>query len=90
MLKLNTKVRIKNPWFWIGVVSVIIAAMGIEPEMFTSWAIVWEAIVDLFTNPFRLFTVAIAVLGIFIDPTTAGASDSEQAMTYTSPKKEDK
>lgn len=86
-MKLNLKVRIKNPWFWVGIGAVILSAMGVDPSMFTSWGLVWDAIVDLFTNPFLLFTVAIAVLSVFIDPTTAGVSDSDQAMTYIKPKK---
>lgn len=86
-MKLNLKVRIKNPWFWVGIGSIILSAMGVSPSMFTSWGLVWEAIVDLFTNPFLLFTVVLAVLAVFIDPTTAGVSDSEQAMEYTKPKK---
>lgn len=86
-MKINIRVRMKNPWFWIGIISVVLAAMGVEPEMFTSWGTVWSYICDLFTNPFRLGTVVVAVLGIFVDPTTAGVSDSEQAMTYTAPKK---
>lgn len=86
-MKLNLKVRIRNPWFWIGIGSIILASMGIDPSMFTSWALVWEAVVDLFTNPFQLFTVAFAVLAVFVDPTTSGFSDSDQAMTYPKPKK---
>ena len=86
-MKLNLKVRIKNPWFWVGIGAIILSAMGVDPSMFTSWSLVWIAIVDLFTNPFQLFTVVLAVLAVFIDPTTAGVSDSEQAMSYTAPKK---
>ena len=86
-MKINWKVRIKNPWFWIGIGAIILSAMGIDPAMFTSWGMIWEAIVDLFTNPFQLFTVAFAVLSVFIDPTTAGIGDSDQAMTYLKPKK---
>jgi phi LC3 family holin len=37
-------------------------------------------------NPFMLGSVALAILGVFIDPTTKGVSDSKQAMTYTAPK----
>lgn len=86
-MKLNLKVRIKNPWFWIGVGAIALSAVGIDPTMFTSWDLVWQAVVDLVTNPFQLFTVAFAVLAVFIDPTTAGVSDSALAMTYTKPKK---
>jgi phi LC3 family holin len=84
-MKVNIKVRMKNPWFWVGLLGVIFAAMGVEPAMLTSWALVWESIVDLVTNPFMLFSVAFAVLGIFVDPTTAGVGDSDLAMTYTKP-----
>ena len=86
-MKLNLKVRIKNPWFWVGIGAIILSAMGVDPSMFTSWGLVWDAIVDLFTNPFQLVSVALAVLAVFIDPTTAGVGDSEQAMTYIKPKK---
>lgn len=87
-MKLNLKVRMKNPWFWVGVVSIVISAMGVAPEMFTSWDIVWKSVVDLFTNPFQLGAVALALLGVFVDPTTAGISDSARAMSYTAPRKD--
>ena len=37
-------------------------------------------------NPVQLVTVVLAVLAVIIDPTTAGISDSAQAMTYDKPK----
>lgn len=84
-MKLNLKVRAKNPWFWIGIGAVILSAMGVDPKMFTSWSAVWDAVVALFTNPFKLATVALAVFGVVVDHTTKGASDSERAMKYTVP-----
>lgn len=86
-MKLNLTVRRKNPWFWIGLGGLILAAMGVSPEMFTSWDVVWNTIVELFMNPFKLGCVALAVLGVFIDPTTAGIGDSSLAMTYNKPNK---
>ena len=87
-MKMNLKVRIKNPYFWVGVIGVILTAMGINPEMLTSWGAVWEAIVNLVQNPFMIGSVIIALLGIFVDPTTAGIGDSSQALTYPKPKKD--
>lgn len=87
-MKINIPVRLKNPWFWIGLIGTILAAMGVNVEMFTTWAAVWDAIVTLFTNPFQLGCVILAVLGVFVDPTTNGLKDSTQALGYTSPKKE--
>lgn len=85
-MKMNLKVRVKNPYFWIGLGGVILTAMGISADMLTSWTAVWDALVNLVSNPFMLGSVAIAVLGVVLDPTTAGIGDSEQAMTYSKPK----
>ena len=87
-MKMNFPVRFKNPWFWVGLGVVILSAMGVSPEMFTSWGAVWDAIVNLFGNPFMLVSVVLAILGVFVDPTTAGISDSKRAMSYKSPAKE--
>ena len=87
-MKINIPVRFKNPWFWVGLCGTILTAMGVSPEMFTSWGAVWEAAVNLFENPFMLVSVILAVLGVFVDPTTSGISDSKRAMSYKSPVKE--
>jgi phi LC3 family holin len=88
IMKMNLKVRLKSPWFWIGLLGVVLTAMGVSPETLTSWSAVYVAIQDLISNPFMLGSVIVAVLGVFIDPTTAGIGDSEQALTYDKPKKE--
>jgi phi LC3 family holin len=87
-MKINIPVRFKNPWFWVGLCGTVLTAMGVSPEMFTSWGAVWEAVANLFSNPFMLVSVVLAVLGVFVDPTTAGIGDSNRAMTYKSPVKE--
>ena len=87
-MKINIPVRFKNPWFWVGLCGTILTAMGVSPEMFTSWGAVWEAVVNLFNNPFMLVSVVLAVLGVFVDPTTAGIGDSQRALTYSKPNKE--
>lgn len=89
-MKINWTVRLKNPWFWVSLVGVILTAMGASAETFTSWRHVWEAVVELVKNPYLLGSVAMAVLGVFIDPTTKGVCDSAQAMTYDKPKEDEK
>lgn len=86
-MNMNIKVRVRNPWFWVGVVSVAITAIGVDPQTFTSWAAVWEDIKAVLSNPVQLVTMCLAVLSVFIDPTTAGITDSKTALTYTAPKK---
>lgn len=87
-MKLNLPVRMQNVWFWVGLGGIILTAMDVSPEMFTNWAMVWQEVVDLFSNPFQLGCVIFAVLGVFVDPTTAGIGDSTRALSYTKPNKE--
>ena len=87
-MKINFLVRAKNPWFWVGLFGTILAAMGVSPEMFTSWGAVLDAIRSLCSNPFQIGCVVLAVLGVFVDPTTDGIGDSTRALTYNTPNKE--
>lgn len=87
-LRMNIPVRLQNWAFWLGLCATILAAMNVSPEMFTSWELLWAEIVALFSNPFRLGCVVVAVIGVFTDPTTAGIGDSSRALTYTAPNKE--
>ena len=87
-MKINIPVRLKNPWFWVSLGGIVLTAMGVDAEMFTSWGVVKEQAVALVSNPFMLVSVALAVLGVFIDPTTAGVGDSKQALEYTESRKE--
>ena len=86
-MKVNVPVRFKNPWFWVGVVSVAITAIGVDPMTFTSWEAVWVGVTNVLGNPVQLVTMCLAILSVFVDPTTAGITDSETALTYTAPKK---
>ena len=87
-MKINIPVRLKNPWFWIGLVSIALTAIGIDPLMFTSWSAVWDAIKDVLANPVQLVTMILAILAVFVDPTTSGLTDSDLAMTYKKPKED--
>lgn len=88
-MKINIPVRMRNPWFWIGVVSVAITAIGVDPMSFTSWPAVWEGIKNVFSNPVQLCTMVLAILSVFVDPTTAGIGDSKAALGYDKPNKEE-
>lgn len=87
-LKINIPVRLRNWAFWVGLGATILAAMDVSPEMFTSWDILWQAIVDLINNPYRLGCVVLAIMGVLVDPTTSGIGDSARALTYKKPNKE--
>ena len=89
-MKVNVPVRFKNPWFWVGVASVAITAIGVDPQTFTSWSAVWMGIKAVLGNPVQLVAMCLAVLSVFIDSTTAGVGDSERALGYSAPSKEEK
>ena len=87
MRAVNIPVRLKNPWFWVGVISIAIASIGLDPTTMTTWGAVWAAALAVLHNPVQLVTVVLAVLAVFVDPTTAGLSDSARALSYKSPSK---
>jgi phi LC3 family holin len=85
---MNWKVRLRQPYFWVGLLGIILTAMGVNAETLTSWQAVYDAFISLISNPFMLGSVFMAVLGVFVDPTTSGVTDSKQALTYSTPKKD--
>ena len=92
-MKINWKVRMKNPVFWAqlatAIVLPILAYLGLQWSDMTSWAALGDILVQAVKNPVILVSVVVSVWGIVNDPTTAGLSDSKKAMGYQSPKKED-
>ena len=67
--------RVRNPYFWIGIIGVVLTAMGVNAETFTTWEAVADALLALIRNPYLLGSVAIAVLGVFVDPSSRGLKD---------------
>lgn len=87
-MKINWKVRVKNPYFWIGLLGIVLSAMGVSADMFTSWGVVVEQAKALISNPYMIGSVIMALLGAILDPTTAGITDSQRALEYNSPSQE--
>lgn len=88
MHAINIPVRLKNPWFWVGVVSIMVTAIGIDPTTMTTWDAVRCAALAVLHNPVQLVTAVLAVLAVFVDPTTAGLSDSARALGYKTPNRD--
>ena len=91
-MKINWKVRIKNPVFWaniaVSVILPVLAHMGMSWEDLTTWAALGGVLLGAVKNPVIVVAVVVSVWNALNDPTTAGFSDSAQALTYTAPKKE--
>lgn len=87
-MKINWKVRFKNPWFWIGLIALFLCVIGVNKSTITSWAILWDRLKEFVSNPYLIISAFIAVIGYIQDPTTAGIGDSRTALNYSCPKKE--
>lgn len=81
-MKINLKVRFKNPVFWLTVIPAavtfiytVLGAFGVVP------AISEEMIVNIITA----LISALTTLGVLVDPTTKGVGDSERALGYDKP-----
>lgn len=89
-MKINWKVRFKNPLFYAALVLAIVApigvSFGVNLDDLTSWPMVWEIAKKAILTPHLVITVFIAVVAFLIDPTTKGISDSPQALRYQKPK----
>lgn len=87
-MKLNWKVRIKNPYFWIGLIAMFLCAIGIDASTLTSWKTLLDALRDFISNPFLVGSVIVALITYVNDPTTAGLGDTKAALSYSKPRKE--
>ena len=84
---INWKVRIRNKQFWVSVipalalvVQAVAAVFGRAPD-FTRLVGRLVAVID------AVFAL-LAVLGIVVDPTTAGIGDSPRALGYREPRQD--
>jgi len=81
---INWKVRIRNKQFWISVIpAVALVAQAV--------AALFGFTIDLSTIVGKVLAVVdavfalLAILGVVVDPTTAGVGDSARAMSYEEP-----
>ena len=90
-MKINWKVRFNNPMFYVQLVlsifTPILTYLGLTATDLTTWAKLGEVLVQAISNPYVLTLVIVSVYNALIDPTTSGFGDSEQALTYETPKK---
>ena len=87
-MKINWLVRIKNKNFWIAVIPALLLLIQVVGAVFGFTLDLGELGNKLLAVVNAVFGV-LAILGIVTDPTTKGISDSAQAMTYTTPKKDE-
>lgn len=84
-MKINWKVRIKNKVFWLALVPAVLLLIQVVAAVF-GYELHIEAIGDKLTAVINALFAVLAILGVVTDPTTAGVSDSKQAMEYEKPR----
>ena len=85
-MKINWKVRIKNKNFWITAIPAVLLLVQTILAVFGVSIDIGEIGNKLLVVVDAVFALLVGI-GVLIDPTTAGLSDSDQAMTYQTPKK---
>lgn len=82
-MNINWKLRLKNRATLVTLcVSVVTAAYCVLGALGIAPGVSQEAVMNLV----YAIVAILCALGIVVDPTTQGVSDSEQAMGYDSPK----
>lgn len=85
-MKLNWKVRFKNK-VWLGsFFSLVVGFIYSMLALFDVFPAVTQNIVVQLLNQVLTF---LGLIGVIVDPTTAGIEDSDRAMTYTEPYRDD-
>ena len=87
-MKINWTVRLKSKSFWLAIIPAVLLLIQVVAAVFGFTLDLGDLGNKLLAVVNAAFAV-LAILGIVVDPTTEGVSDSTQALTYTEPKKED-
>lgn len=86
-MTVNWLVRFKNKNFWLSLIPSAILLIQVVAAVFGYTLDLGDLGNKLLAVVNALFAV-LAVLGVVNDPTTAGLSDSNRAMTYEEPYKD--
>lgn len=82
---INWQVRFKNKNFWLSFIPAVLLLVQVIANAFGfnfDFGDLGNKLIAVINAVF----VVLSLLGVVTDPTTAGVSDSERALTYTRPK----
>ena len=84
-MNINWKIRFQNKTFLTGLISLgVVFIYDLLQLLEIAPAVTQSAVMQVAEG---ILTI-LGMLGVIADPTTAGLSDSKQALTYTSPKQD--
>ena len=87
-MKINLLVRLKNKAFWLSLIPALLLVVQTIASLF---GYNWDFVVlnQQITAIINAVFAVLAILGIVVDPTTAGFGDSQRALSYTKPNKDE-
>ena len=86
-MNINWQVRIRNKNFWLALIPALLLLVQVVAAPFGykwDFGVLNQQLAAIINAVFAL----LSILGVVNDPTTAGSSDSAQALTYEEPRKE--
>lgn len=84
---MNWLVRIKNKTFWLTMIPAVLLLVQVVAAVF-GYSLDFGDLGNKLLAVVNAIFALLAILGVVNDPTTAGVTDSAQALTYQEPKKE--
>ena len=86
MKSINWLARVKNKAFWVAIIPAVLLVIQAVGAVF-GYTLDFGDLGNRLLEVVNAFFGVLVILGVVVDPTTAGVKDSEQALTYTEPKK---
>ena len=83
-MNINWKVRIKNKAFWLAIIPAVLLLIQAVAAVF-GYTLDFTALNTKLLAVVEAAFVVLAILGIVVDPTTSGVSDSIRALGYNEP-----
>ena len=78
-MKINFKARLKNKMFVLSASALVVSFVY---QMLSAFDIVPKITESEITGLITVVVNILALMGVIVDPTTEGISDSDRAMTY--------
>ncbi len=86
-MNINWKVRLKNKQFWVSVIPALALVVQAVAAVF-GWTLDFTRLTGRLIAVVDAVFALLVILGIVVDPTTAGVGDSRRAMGYEEPYKD--
>ena len=83
-MNINWKVRIRNHQFLVSVIPALDLVIQAVAAVF-GWSLDFTSLIGKLIGVVDAVFALLVILGIVVDPTTAGISDSRRALGYEEP-----